>query len=198
VVTLLLATTNHHKIREIRGLLVGLEVELMTLKRWPDLPAPAETGRTFEDNARAKATYYSRATKRLTIAEDSGLEIDSLAGAPGVHSARYGGEGTSYPEKFASIYRALAATADSSRTARFVCAVALATADEVLFEARGTVEGSIAPEPRGSAGFGYDPIFFYPPYGRTLAEVSDAEKAAVSHRGEAFRRLRQFLERRER
>lgn len=190
--TLLLATTNTHKVREIRQLLAGMPVELVTLAEWPELVAPEETGLTFEENARAKALYYAAATGELTVAEDSGLSIDALDGAPGVESARFGGVELSYPEKFALIDAALRAKGDRESTARFVCALALVRADRVLFETRGTVEGRVSPKPKGDGGFGYDPIFFYPPYGRTFAEAGDA-KAAVSHRGEAFRALRTFL-----
>jgi XTP/dITP diphosphohydrolase len=129
----------------------------------------------------------------LTVAEDSGLEIDALDGRPGVHSARYGGADTPYPQKFALIYAALREKQTTDSAARFVCALALARHGEILFEARGTVEGCIAPEPRGSGGFGYDPIVFYPPLDRTLAELGADEKSAISHRGAAFRALREFL-----
>jgi len=189
---ILLATTNPHKVKEIRELLTGLPVDLTTLAQWPDVAAPEETGATFEENARAKARYYAAATGELTVAEDSGLEIDALGGAPGVHSARYGGQDASYPEKFALIYAELRARGRATSAARFVCALALVMDDRVLFETRGIVEGTIAQEPSGTGGFGYDPIFFYPPYGQTLAEAGDA-KAAVSHRGEAFRSLQRFL-----
>jgi len=191
-VRLLVATTNQHKVREIRQLLDSPSVDLVTLAGWPDLAAPEETGRTFDDNARAKALYYAAATGELTVAEDSGLEIDALRGAPGVQSARYGGERASYPDKFALIYAALRARGVATSAARFVCALALVKGGRILFETRGTVDGTIAPEPKGTGGFGYDPIFFYPPYGMTLAEAGDA-KAAVSHRGAAFRALRAFL-----
>ncbi len=190
---LLVATTNANKVREIGQMLADSSVELITLAAWPVLTAPDEVGVTFEDNARAKALYYAAATGELTVAEDSGLAIDALDGAPGVESARFGGVDTPYPEKFALIDAALRATGDRERTARFVCALALVRGRQVLFEARGTVEGRIAPEPKGQGGFGYDPIFFYPPFGQTLAEAGD-RKAAVSHRGEAFRKLRAFLE----
>jgi XTP/dITP diphosphohydrolase len=192
-VRLLVATTNANKVREIRGLLAGVPCELITLDAYPAVSAPEETGRTFEENARQKALYYAAATGELTVAEDSGLEIDALGGAPGVESARFGGVETSYPQKFAMLYEALRAAGRGDSAARFVCAVALARGERVVFEARGTVEGRIAPEPKGEAGFGYDPIFFYPPYGRTLAEVPQAEKSVVSHRGAAFRKLREFL-----
>ena len=190
---LLVATTNANKVREIRQLLAGTDADIVTLAEWPDITAPDETGRTFEENARAKALYYAAATGALTVAEDSGLSIDALGGAPGVESARFGGADLPYPEKFARIDAALRAKGDRESPARFVCALALVRDGRVLFEARGTVEGRISPEPKGQGGFGYDPIFFYPPYGQTLAEAGDA-KAAVSHRGEAFRALRTFLE----
>src|SRR5215831_2799259 len=164
---LVLATSNRSKIREIRTMLP--DVPLATLDEWPDVAAPEETGRTFEENARLKALYYAAATGALVVAEDSGLEIDALGGVPGVESARYGGADASYPRKFARLYDALARAASPDRTARFVCALALARGRDVIFETRGTVEGRIAPEPHGAGGFGYDPIFFYPPYGRTLA-----------------------------
>ena len=188
-----MATTNGHKVREIRELLDGAPIELVTLAAWPDVAAPEETGSTFGENARAKARYYAAATGELTVAEDSGLEIDALDGAPGVESARYGGVDSSYPEKFALIYDALRRRGAADSAARFVCAVALARGGEILFETRGTVEGRIAAEPRGTGGFGYDPIFFYPPYGETLAEAGH-RKAAVSHRGAAFRTLRAYLQ----
>jgi XTP/dITP diphosphohydrolase len=191
---LLVATTNRDKVREIRQLLDGMPLELTTLDAWPHVTAPPETGRTFEDNARAKAFYYEAATHSLTVAEDSGLEVAALGGAPGVESARYGGQDATYPQKFALIYDALVAANTADRTARFVCAVALVHDGRVLFETRGTVEGRIAPAPAGHAGFGYDPIFFYPPYGCTLGQATAEQKSAVSHRGEAFRKLRRFLE----
>ena len=190
---LLVATTNVNKVREIRQLLAGTRADIVTLADWPPIAAPEETGTTFEENARAKALYYSASTGELTVAEDSGLVIDALDGAPGVESARFGGVDLPYPAKFALIDAALRERGDRESPAHFVCALALVRGDQVLFEARGTVDGRIAPEPRGTGGFGYDPIFFYPPYGQTLAEAGD-QKAAVSHRGEAFRKLRDFLE----
>ena len=187
--TLLVATTNRDKVREIRGILAGLDVTLLTLADAPAVAPPEETGQTFEDNARLKALHYADASGLLSVAEDSGLEIDALGGRPGVESARFGGEQTTYPEKFRLLYAAGAA----GSAARFVCALALARRGHVLFTARGVVEGRIAPAPAGDGGFGYDPIFFYPPFGRTLAEAAD-RKSEVSHRAEAFRKLRGFLE----
>lgn len=203
---LLLATTNAGKLREIRGLLTGVPVELATLADLPPIEAPEETGQTFAANARLKARFYATATGGLTVAEDSGLEIDWLGGAPGVESARFGGVDSTYPDKFALIYRQLRGasgrsgegqeSADrppfSGSPARFVCALAVAVGETILFEAAGSIEGEIAPEPRGDGGFGYDPIFYYPPFGATLAEAGE-KKGTVSHRGKAFRHLRSWL-----
>jgi XTP/dITP diphosphohydrolase len=191
-VQVLVATTNAGKVREIRALLAGKAVELVTLDAYPGIDPPEETGQTFEENARAKALYYARKTGALTIAEDSGLEVEALGGVPGVESARYGGAAAAYPEKFDQLHDALRRMGASGSPARFVCAVAIARGDATIFEARGTVEGRIV-EPRGSGGFGYDPIFFYPPYGCTFAEATAEQKAAVSHRGQAFGKVRDFL-----
>jgi XTP/dITP diphosphohydrolase len=189
--TLLVATTNAGKLREIREILSGLPIDLRSLSDVPSFDEPEEGGSTFAENARLKAIYYARATGLLTVAEDSGLEIDALDGAPGVSSARF--PGGTYPEKFANLFHMMDQRGAETSTARFVCALALADGDRILFEARGTVEGRITREPRGSGGFGYDPIFYYPPLGCTLAEVSSAEKSLVSHRGRAFHQLRAFL-----
>jgi XTP/dITP diphosphohydrolase len=191
-VRLLVATTNRGKLGEISPLLSGLPLDIHTLADYPSLAPPDETGSTFAENAEQKARFYANHTGTLTVAEDSGLEIDALGGAPGVHSARFGGE-TTYPQKFALIEEGLARVPGANRTARFVCAVALADGDRIVFEARGTIEGLIAAEPRGTGGFGYDPIFFYPPFGCTLAEAAD-RKSSVSHRGKAFRLVREWLE----
>ncbi len=190
---LVVATTNRGKLKEIALLLDGAPVDLLTLADLPDVAAPEETGRTFAENARLKALYYAQHTGELTVAEDSGLEIDELGGAPGIESARFGGVDSTYPEKFALIYDALRRKKAAGSPARFVCALALVRDGKVIFEARGTVEGEIAPEPRGAGGFGYDPIFFYPPFGCTLAEAGPVRKAGVSHRGAAFRALAAYL-----
>ena len=188
---LLVATTNAHKLSEIRSILTGLDVDLVSLSDFPPVIVPDETGDTFVGNAREKALHYAAATGQLTLAEDSGLEIDGLNGEPGVHSARFNGD--SYPERFKVIYARLANAERLRCRARFVCALVVVRGSNILFETRGTVEGRVADEPSGAAGFGYDPIFHYPPYGKTLAEVSREEKAAVSHRGKAVRALRNYL-----
>jgi XTP/dITP diphosphohydrolase len=189
---LVVATTNLGKRVEIAAILDGVPFQILTLADFPNVTAPEETGRTFADNARAKAVYYAEVTGELTVAEDSGLEIDALDGAPGVESARYGGVDATYPQKFALIHDALRAKHALDSPARFVCAVALVSGGRVIFETEGIVAGRIAGEPKGEGGFGYDPIFYYPPFAGTLAEAGD-RKSIVSHRGQAFRALRVFL-----
>ena len=190
---LLIATTNPHKLREIRGLLADARVELVGLSDLPPIPPPEEAGDTFQANARLKARYYAAGHRILTAAEDSGLVVDALDGEPGVHSARFLRPDASYPERFAEILRRLGDRPDAPRTARFVCALAVVDESDVIFETTGTVEGEISDAPRGSGGFGYDPIFYYPPYGRTFGEVTEAEKLCVAHRGVAFRKLSDWL-----
>jgi XTP/dITP diphosphohydrolase len=189
-VRLLVATTNPGKIREIRAMLEGA-AELVTLSDLPDLPEPEETGATFAENARLKAAYYSARTGLPSVADDSGLEIAALDNMPGVHSARW--EGTDYTVKFQKIYEQLRARGVTTSPARFVAVVAFAIDGRVEFETEGIVHGEIAPEPHGTHGFGYDPIFYYPPLGCTTAEVDGPVKAAVSHRGAAFRKFRDYL-----
>jgi XTP/dITP diphosphohydrolase len=196
---LLIATTNPDKLREIRGILGRLPVEILTLRDLVPVPEPDETGATFAGNARIKALYYDGclgagdAARPYTVAEDSGLVIDALDGEPGVHSARFVRPDAPYPERFAEISRRLDERPGRARTARFICAVAVAHQGTVLYETAGTVEGEIVVPARGSGGFGYDPIFYYPPYGCTLGEVTEEEKLRVAHRGKAFRRLAIWL-----
>ena len=189
------ATTNPGKLREIRSILGGAAIDVVGLDAFPPIDEPEETGDTFEANARLKALYYAAHTGELTVAEDSGLEIDALDGEPGVRSARFMGPDARYSQRFAEIFRRLDARPHQPRTARFVAALAVVNAGAVVFEMRGVVEGEIASSARGTAGFGYDPIFFYLPYGCTLAEVSEEAKIAVAHRGHAFRALAAWLTR---
>jgi len=199
---LLIATTNPNKLREIRGLMADVPVVLHSLAELPPVTEPDETGATFADNARLKARYYSDhlarsgvawAASALTVAEDSGLVIDALDGEPGVRSARFLSEDATYAERFDEIYRRLARRTDAPRSARFVCALTAMRGRDVVFETTGIVDGEIAPEPAGTRGFGYDPIFLFPAYGRTLAQVDDEEKRRVAHRGHAFRALAGWL-----
>lgn len=196
---LFIATTNPNKLREIGAVLAGANVPLASLADLPPIEEPDETGATFEENARLKAFYYARHVERhadaavLTVAEDSGLVIDALDGQPGVRSARFLRPEASYAERFAEIFRRLDARPDKPRDARFVCALAVVRGGQLVFETTGAIEGVIGDAARGSGGFGYDPIFYYPPCGQTLAEVGDERKLSVAHRGHAFRKLAVWL-----
>ena len=193
MISLVVATTNPDKLREIRHLLAHAPVTPLSLRDFPPMVEPEETGATFSENARIKVLAYAAHTGALTGAEDSGLVVDALGGEPGVRSARFVRPEASYEERFAEIARRLALVPDLPRTARFVCALAVERGGRILYETTGTIEGEIAPAPRGTGGFGYDPLFFYPPYGCTLAEVPEARKLAVAHRGEAFRALAHWV-----
>jgi len=190
---LLLATTNPGKLREIRELLRDAPVTVISLADLPPIEEPEETGETFEANALLKAHYYAAASGMDAVADDSGLIVDGLDGEPGVRSARFVRPDATYPERFAEIHRRLAARPETPRTARFVCAVAVVRAGAVAFETTGVVEGTIVEPARGTGGFGYDPIFEYPEYGKTFGEVDEAAKLRVAHRGVAFRALADWL-----
>lgn len=190
---LLVATTNAGKLDEIRAILALSPVELVSLTDLPPIAEPEETGQTFRDNARLKARHYAAHSGLATVAEDSGLVIDALGGDPGVRSARFLHPESPYPDRFAEIARRLAERPDAPRTARFVCALAVAKDGDLLFETTGTIAGVIATAPAGVNGFGYDPIFCYPPLGATLGEVSQSAKLQVAHRGQAFRALARWL-----
>lgn len=190
---LLFATSNPHKIEEVRAILSPLGFDIIGLDALESTPPePAEDGDTFEANAKIKAIAYARATGRTCLADDSGLEVDALGGAPGVHSARYAGIGANRSERDAANNRKLLdnlrGVAADRRTARFVCAMCLADPrGETLAETRGTFPGVITDRPAGSNGFGYDPLLFLPDRGCTSAELSPQEKNERSHRGHAAR-----------
>jgi len=192
---LLFATSNPHKLEEVRAVLAAARVSVEGLDALDEVPPePVEDGATFRENARIKALAYAAATGRRCLADDSRLEVDALGGAPGVHSARYAGVGSTRDERDrannAKLLGALAGRADHERSARFVCCMCLADPDGmVLAESRGTLEGRIAEAPRGDHGFGYDPLLDLPGEGRTAAELTPDEKNARSHRGEAARAL---------
>jgi XTP/dITP diphosphohydrolase len=195
---LLLASQNRGKLAEMRALLAGLPVHVLSPAELGLTQAPEETGTTFLENATIKALHYSVAAGRLAVADDSGLSVEALGGAPGLLSSRFGGEGASDDDRNTLLLAKLSGVPEERRGARFTCAVVVARPDgrggaEILFQDVETVEGRIADAPRGPNGFGYDPVFFYPPYGRTFGEVPPAEKDRVSHRGKAFARLREFL-----
>ncbi len=182
--TIVLSTRNLGKLREFRSLLLPLESELLSLK---DLCLDVEideSGSTFAENARLKAIGYSRLTRFPVLADDSGLEVAALGGWPGVHSARYAGPEASDSDRVQKLLGELEKV-DGERTARFVCALALAREGVLLLESKGECRGVIAKEPRGYNGFGYDPIFLFPELGKTLAELSETEKNRRSHRAHA-------------
>ncbi|MBM3781895.1 MAG: RdgB/HAM1 family non-canonical purine NTP pyrophosphatase [Acidobacteria bacterium] len=187
--TVLLATTNPGKLREMLPLLDGVPMAWKTLADLAPIAVPDETGSTFRENARIKALAYAAASGLPVVAEDSGLVIDALGGAPGIHSAQFLGDAATYPERFAEIERRLARVPGATRDARFVTALAVAVGSCIVFETEASVAGTIV-APRGTGGFGYDPIFLYRPMARTTAELSLEEKATVSHRGRAFRDFR--------
>jgi XTP/dITP diphosphohydrolase len=197
---LLLASQNRGKLAEMRGLLAGLPFVVLSPADLGITEAPDETGSTFVENATIKALQYCRASGRLAVADDSGLSVDALGGGPGLQSSRFGGENATDADRNALLLRKLAGVPSGNRGARFTCAVVVARPRagssreaEVVFQAVETVEGRIAEEPRGPNGFGYDPVFFYPPFGCTFGEVPSGQKDRVSHRGKAFARLREFL-----
>lgn len=159
----------------------------------PGATLPAETGATYRDNALLKARAAARLTGLPALADDSGLEVDALGGAPGLFSARYGGPGLDDAGRCARLLAALRGVPEGRRTARFRCVIALVDPRGGEHVVEGVAEGRIAEAPRGGGGFGYDPVFYYPPLGRTFAELTDTEKAEVSHRGRAARALRQLL-----
>ena len=188
---ILCATGNPGKLREFRlaGELLGVDVE--ALPNLKSIAAPDETGATFEENARLKAEYYSRFTTELLFADDSGLAVDALGGEPGVYSARYAGAHASDAENNRLVLERLGD--NPYRTARFVCVIALAQGGETVATFRGEVEGELLHEARGPAGFGYDPLFYYPPFGCSFGEVDGEKKFGVSHRGNAVRAMLKHL-----
>jgi XTP/dITP diphosphohydrolase len=196
-VELLFSSSNPNKVAEVRAIMATLGIVVIGLdeaERAARLPDPVEDGETFADNARIKAVYYARAAARWTLADDSGLEVDAIGGEPGVRSARYAGAGGTRAERDEAnnrkLLKALDTVPDEQRTARFVCAMCLADpVGRVVAETRGTVEGVIGREPRGDNGFGYDPLFGLPHLGCTSAELPPEQKNALSHRGEAARRM---------
>ena len=193
---ILLATGNPGKVREMWAALAPTGLRWLGLD---DLPGsapeePEETGEGFLANAGIKALHYQAATGVPALAEDSGLEVDALDGAPGVRSARWLGRDTPYAEKNRRLLEIVNRNPVEGRGARYRSAVAIAVAGRIVFRSTGTVEGRIADAPRGSGGFGYDPVFLVPEFGRTMAELTLAEKERISHRGRALRAVRRFLQ----
>ena len=190
---LLIATGNAGKLREIRALLCDLPITLLSLGDFPTIEEVAETGSTFAENAALKALGYARQAGVLTLADDSGLAVDALGAEPGVRSARYLGD-VSYAQRMTALLTALKDVKDDARTARFICALAIASdQQEMLYRTEATCEGRIAEAPRGSGGFGYDPIFIPQGFTHTFSELPADIKNGISHRGRALAKARQFL-----
>lgn len=191
--TILIATQNKGKVDEMRRMLriitADLGITLAGLDAFPEIESPEENGATFIENATIKARYYADALQMLAIADDSGLAVDCLQGAPGVRSARYGGPGLNDQDRYELLLENMKHIPDAERDARFVCAVCIAGNSTEVLTAEGTVEGSIARNPRGENGFGYDPIFIPEGETRTVAELSEHEKDSISHRGRAMRAI---------
>ena len=190
---IIFATTNKGKLREIRMVLADLDVEILSLEDANITTKIIEDGASFEENATIKARTIMQETGMLTLADDSGLEVDFLNKEPGIYSARYCGENTSYDIKNRNIIERLIDVPDEKRTARFVCAIAAAYPDGTVETVRATMEGRIGYEEKGSNGFGYDPIFYLPEYGCYSAELSLEEKNKISHRGKALRLMKEKL-----
>jgi XTP/dITP diphosphohydrolase len=196
----LVATTNPGKIVELRAML-GTDMQWLSLSEFGEIPEVAEDGATFAENARKKALGYAKATGVWTIADDSGLVVDALNGAPGVKSARFSGEKQDGADRtlidhrnIAKVLELLEGIPQEQRTARFICRLCLASAEKVLLETEGTLEGLITDREIGSQGFGYDPIFFVPHLNQTIAQLTREEKNAISHRGNAIRELKPLLQ----
>jgi XTP/dITP diphosphohydrolase len=194
---ILVATSNAGKLRDLAGAASHFQVQVTQIPNFPSLPLVVEDGQTFEANARKKAEEYSRyVPQEIVIADDSGLEVDALSGAPGVHSARYAADephlaeaNTDDAANNAKLIRVIKRIPPDKRAARFVCWIAAAREGKTLAVFEGKAEGLIREVPRGSNGFGYDPLFFFPQINKTFAELTAAEKAHYSHRGEAFRKF---------
>jgi XTP/dITP diphosphohydrolase len=190
---LLLATTNKGKAAEYRDLLKGLDFEIVTLDQAGISKEADESYNTFEENARHKAAFYAESGGLLTLADDSGLEVDALGGEPGVRSSRYAGDNATDADRVDFLLNKLKGVPQPKRTARFRCVIAVAHPGGAVDTVEGTCEGYITTEPRGSNGFGYDPIFFLPEYGKTIAELAPEVKNRISHRGRAAALARGIL-----
>jgi len=188
-VRILLATSNSGKLREYRELAAGTTLDIDLLPKFGDFPAFEESAPTFAENSAGKALHYSQCTSEIVLADDSGLVVPALGGAPGVHSARYAGPNATSADRVRKLLREMEGKTGEERRARFVCVIAIARQGRMLAVVSDCAQGIIASEPRGAGGFGYDPIFCFPDGSRTYAEASADEKNLESHRGKAFRRL---------
>ncbi|HOG23147.1 MAG TPA: RdgB/HAM1 family non-canonical purine NTP pyrophosphatase [Candidatus Omnitrophota bacterium] len=194
-IRLLVATGNQKKLGEFRELFRDFPIQLLSLKDFPGIREVEETGLTFEENARIKALGYASASGCLTLGEDSGISCDALGGRPGVFSARFSGHEKDDQANNRKLLESLGSVPDDQRMAHYTAAIVLAEPGREIFSTIGEVHGFINREPRGHGGFGYDPIFYYPPFGKTFAEIPIEKKHEVSHRSKALRKTKMFLER---
>lgn len=191
---LMIATSNAGKLAELRRMLAGPAIEIKCLADFPDIVEVDETGSTFEENAALKACGYARQTGVATLADDSGLEVTALGRRPGVLSARYGGDDTSFAEKMTLLLEEIKQSGSPDRRARFVCSIAIADKNgDLIHTERGVCDGTIALKSSGNGGFGYDPIFVPEGYNKTFGELSEAIKQKIGHRGRAFTKILPFL-----
>ena len=187
---LVIATKNQGKLIELKEILSDLDYEILSLNDYPDAPEVEETGETFKDNAILKAQAYANYTDEMVLADDSGLEVDALDGAPGVYSSRFAEIDQA---RIAKLLNLLKDIPQDKRTARFKCVIAVCDQDQNIKTAEGTLEGIIAFEPKGNSGFGYDPVMFVPEYNLTVAEMDNSLKNSISHRGKALKVIKEML-----
>jgi len=190
---IVLATRNRDKIREIKKMLNGIDARLLSLDDFPGCPKVVEDGETLEANAKKKALVISQYTKKLSLAEDTGLEVEALSGAPGIHSARFAGDNCTYEDNNKKLLKLMEKLSWGERSARFRCVAALAKPDGGVVTCEGVCEGIIAFEMKGESGFGYDPLFLLPEYGKTFAELGEEMKNKISHRARALGKIKEII-----
>lgn len=192
---IVLATRNNDKIKEIKKLLSGVNARLVSIEEFPGCPEVEEDGETLEENAKKKALVVSQYTKKISLAEDTGLEVEALDGAPGIHSARFAGACATYKDNNRKLLKLMDKLPQEKRKAKFRCVAALAKPDGSVVTCEGECEGMIALEMKGESGFGYDPIFIVPSYGKTFAELGEEVKNRISHRAQAFAKIKKIINR---
>jgi len=191
---IVLATRNRDKIKEIKKLLNSINARLVSLEDFPGCPEVAEDGETLEENAKKKALVVSQYTKKLSLAEDTGLEVEALGGAPGIHSARFAGDNATYEDNNRKLLKLMEKLPIEKRKAKFRCAAVLAKPDGGVVTCEGVCEGMIAFEMKGESGFGYDPVFLVLSYGKTFAELGEKIKNRISHRAQAFAKIKKIID----
>lgn len=190
---IVLATRNRDKIREIKKILNGISASLLSLEDFPGCPKVVEDGETLEANAKKKALVVSQYTKKLSLAEDTGLEVEALSGAPGIHSARFAGDNCTYEDNNKKLLKLMEKLSLGERRAKFRCVAALARPDGEVVTCEGVCEGIIAFEMKGESGFGYDPLFLLPEFGKTFAELGEEMKNKISHRARALGKIKEII-----